>query len=151
MCPILPALVRAVIYARSGSEMQNAPSAKVDEQLRRLRQHALERSYVIVGEASDASQPGTTLSRPGLANVMSGAAAILRTFDLVLTTNGARLARNPMLLKEITSFLNGAGIKIEYADEADLGPLAGGDRQELPRKDRVEDHLRRLGGLGEDD
>lgn len=151
MCPTLPAPVRTFIYARSGSETQNAPSAKVDEQLRRMRQYALERSYVIVGEASDASQPGTKLSRPGLANVMSGAAAMLRTFDLVLSTNRARLARNPVLLKEITSFLNGAGINIEYADETDLGPIAGGDRRELPRKDHIKNHLRRLGGLGEDD
>lgn len=151
MCPILRAPVRAVIYARSASERQNAPSAKVDEQLRRLRQHALERSYGIVGEASDASQSGINMSRPGLANVMSAAAAIPQTFDLVLTTDRTRLARNPVLLKEITSFLNSAGIKIEYAEEADLGPLAGGDRRELQWKDHIEDHLRRLGGLGEDD
>lgn len=150
MCPISTAPIRAFLYARSGGELQNAPTAKVDEQLHRLRRYAFERSYVVVGEASDASSPGSTLSRPGLEIIISGSTCMPPLFDLLLATNATRLARGPVVLNEVTSRLESAGIKIEYADDSHVEPSAVGHEREYPQRKRLEDLLRPLLSKGED-
>jgi DNA invertase Pin-like site-specific DNA recombinase len=109
--------IRAFLYARSASESQNAPTAKADEQLQRLRKHAQERSYVVVCEASDAAHSGNSLSRPGLALVMSQATRTPPAFDVLLTTNSSRLARDARLLMATVSRLIGAGVQIESIGE----------------------------------
>lgn len=115
--------IRAFLYARSATEDQNAPTARADEQLQRLRQQAQSRSYVVVGEARDATQSGTSLSRNSLTSVLRQAACEPATFDVLLTVDRTRLARSPDMFQAIESRLLGAGIHIEFADEA---PVRGG-------------------------
>ncbi|MBY3517081.1 recombinase family protein [Rhizobium laguerreae] len=107
---------RAFLYARSAVETQGASTPKVDEQLERLRNHAHERSFVVVGEARDAGQSGASLSRPGLELVMRNATSSPPTFDVLLATDIKRLARGAEIFLAITSRLSGAGIQIETAD-----------------------------------
>lgn len=120
MRPTFPDNIRAFLYARSASEMQNAPREKVDQQLQRLREFAKYRSYTIVGEACDAAQSGNKLSRPGLKTVMSESTRRPSSFDLLLTTDPSRLARDVVLRTAITSRLTDAGITIEYTGDTHL-------------------------------
>lgn len=110
--------IRALLYARSATEVQNAPTARADEQLQRLRQYAHRRSYVVVGEARDPAQSGNSLVRTGLISVLREATCFPATFDVLLAVDRARLARSIVLFHAITCRLNDAGIHIEFADEA---------------------------------
>lgn len=108
--------IRAFLYARSGSESQDAPTAKVDEQLQRLRKYAQDRSYVIVGEASDAAQSGCKFLRLGLILAMHWATRTPPTFDVLLVADVFRLARDTRTLLRIRSCLTGRGIRTELVD-----------------------------------
>lgn len=108
--------IRAFLYARSAAEAQNAPTARADEQLQRLRMYAQDRSYVVVGEACDAGRSGSSLSRPGLAFLLSQATCTPPTFDVLLATDECRLARDLKLLTALASRLTGAGMQIEFID-----------------------------------
>lgn len=94
---------RAFLDARSASESQNASTAKVDEQLHRLRKHAHDRAYVVVGEAYD--NPRYELLQPGLALVMSLAARTPLAFDVFIVTDVHRLGRDDRSLRLIRSHL----------------------------------------------
>ncbi|MBB4005947.1 recombinase family protein [Allorhizobium taibaishanense] len=102
---------RAFLYARSASESQNASTAKVDEQLHRLRKHAHDRAYVVVGEAYD--NPRYDLLQPGPALVMSLAARAPLAFDVFIVTDVHRLGRDERSLRLIRSHRSGAGIRTE--------------------------------------
>ncbi|TBZ36421.1 recombinase family protein [Rhizobium leguminosarum bv. viciae] len=112
--------IRAFLYARSGSEAQNAPTAKADDQLQRLRKYASDRSFVVVGEARDAAKSGASLSRPGLALMMKQATCSPPAFDVLLATDRPRLARGVEVFNAIASRLTGAGIQIEYVDGSSM-------------------------------
>lgn len=107
---------RAFLYARSASESQDAPTANVDEQLQRLRKHAQDRSYVVVGEASDGAQSGCKFLRPGLILTMHLATRTPPTFDILLVADVFRLARDTRTLLRIRSCLSGRGIRTELVD-----------------------------------
>lgn len=109
--------IRAFLYARSASESQNAPTAKVDEQLQRLRRHAQDCAYIITGEACDVAQSGLSMSRPGLTLVLRQSTCRPLTFDVLLATDRFRLARGIGLFNAIVSDLNSAAIEIEFIEQ----------------------------------
>lgn len=110
--------IRALLYGRSATEDQNAPTARADEQLQRLRQHAQKLSYVVVGEARDAAKSGNSLSRTGLTAVLRQAASVPATFDVLLTVDRSRIARSAGIFEAVAYRLTAAGIRIEFVDEA---------------------------------
>ncbi len=115
MCPEIGP-IHAFLYARSATEAQHTPTARADEQLQRLRKYAKDRSYVVVGEACDAGRSGSSLSRAGLAYLLSQATCTPPTFDVLLTADECRLARDLKLLTALASRLTGAGIQIEFVN-----------------------------------
>lgn len=122
--------IRAFLYARSATEAQNAPTARADEQLQRLRMYAQDRSYVVVGEACDAGRSGSSLSRPGLAVLLIQATCTPPTFDVLLVTDECRLARDLKLLTALASRLTGAGIQIEFIDGSVCGDEAAREAEQ---------------------
>ncbi|RUM13421.1 recombinase family protein [Rhizobium phaseoli] len=106
---------RAFLYARSGCESQKA-TRNVYEQLQRLRKYSQDRSYVVVGEASDAAESGYKFLRPGLIVAMHLATRTPPTFDVLLVADVSRLARDARTLLRIRSCLTGRGIRTELVD-----------------------------------
>ena len=83
--------MRAALYARTACLIQGLESA-VEVQLEALRNYATQNGMEIVEEFTDAGYSGLQRDRPGL-NRMCDAAG-RRGFDVLLTRDPARLARN---------------------------------------------------------
>ncbi|MBY5448112.1 recombinase family protein [Rhizobium ruizarguesonis] len=137
---------RAFLYARSNGESQNAPTPKADEQLLRLRKHAQDRSYVVVGEARDLAR-GNSSSRPGLNAVIGSATCSPPDFDVLLVTDFMRLSRDLRLLGAIARRLTSAGIRVVAID----GPFEWREDGEQNLLTAVRNHLREMGEYDEGD
>ena len=100
--------MRTALYARySDGERQNDRS--IDDQFDALRRHATVRGWVIIAEFCDRGIPGFALAnRPGVQSLL--AAADAGAFDLVLTEDEDRLARNQEHLAHIANRLEFAGV-----------------------------------------
>ena len=83
--------MRAALYARTACLIPGRKSA-VELQLEALRNYATQKGMEIVEEFTDAGYSGLQRDRPGL-NRMCDAAG-RRGFDVLLTRDPARLARN---------------------------------------------------------
>jgi len=87
---------RAVLYARVSTKRQATEGFSLDQQIERLREHAAEHGYEVVGEYLDPGHSGAKLERPGMDlvrdRVQSGG------IDLVLAQDRDRFARMPELV-----------------------------------------------------
>lgn len=112
--------MRAVLYARYSSELQNARS--IEDQLAQARAHAGREGWIVIGEYSDAALSGSSLhNRPGLAAllsaVQSGAA------DIVLTESLDRLSRDMEDLAHIHKRLSYLGVRIVTLADGAVGKM----------------------------
>jgi len=109
---------RAVLYARSATEISTAPKAKVEAQIARLRSHAQRRGLKVINVYSDTATTGNGLFRPGILAVLTLASKQPRVFDLLLVMNSSRIGRDVAANALITKALKSAGIRIESCSDA---------------------------------
>lgn len=106
---------RAILYARvSGDDRQNATSS-IDGQLDLCRQYAAKNGYRIVAElAEDDRRPtsGASWDLPQLNRVMDMART--GNFDILITRELDRLARNLAKQLVLEEQLQGYGVQVEY-------------------------------------
>lgn len=122
--------MRAAIYARFSSEVQNARS--IDDQIALCRRHAEARGWTVLTAYSDAAISGAAMAnRPGLLAALAGAER--GDFDILLTEAEDRIARN---LEHLAHVVN----RLEFA----------GARLATPSTDRVETmHVAMMGGMAQ--
>ncbi len=107
---------RVLLYARSASESQESPGARVEVQFRLLRKHAQHRGYTIIGEVADVAQSGNSRTRLGLTSMLKRLRQRPRSFDVLLTHDPSRLARSIVLSLEIARRLTAAGVRIDHLE-----------------------------------
>jgi site-specific DNA recombinase len=84
-------MIRAAIYARYSSDLQNPKS--IEDQIRLAREHAARTGMQVIGEYSDAAISGSLFfERPGIQRLMKDAKA--GRFDVVLTEALDRISRD---------------------------------------------------------
>jgi site-specific DNA recombinase len=85
--------IPVAIYARYSTDRQDARS--IDDQLRRCRRYAEERSYQVVTEYKDAAQSGAALHRAGMQRLLAEARRGRQcSFRAVLVDDLSRLSRD---------------------------------------------------------
>lgn len=101
--------IRAAIYARYSSERQNERS--IADQLAVCVRHAAAKGWSIVETYSDAAISGAAMAnRPGLLDALGGAEG--GKFDILLTEDEDRIARNLEHLAHVASRLRFAGVTL---------------------------------------
>lgn len=90
LAPTARPRLRAAIYARFSSELQNVRSA--EDQVRVCREYADREGWEVVDTFSDLAISGTNNNRPGLNALLAGAEA--RSFDIVIAEALDRVARD---------------------------------------------------------
>jgi site-specific DNA recombinase len=101
--------MRAALYARYSSDRQNERS--IEDQLAMLRRRAAERGWTVVATFSDAAISGFSMAkRPGVLALLEAAEA--GSFDLVLTEDEDRLARNDEHNAHIFNLLRYLGVTL---------------------------------------
>lgn len=112
--------MRAALYARFSSELQNAGS--IGDQLAACRRHAERLGATVVAEFSDAAISGASMvGRPGLADLMAGARR--GGFDVVIAEALDRLTRSGGDAWDIFEDLKGAGVRISTISEGAVDEL----------------------------
>lgn len=112
--------MRAAIYARFSSELQNAGS--IGDQLAACRRHAEQIGATVVAEYSDAAISGASMvGRPGLAELL--AAAKRGAVDLVIAEALDRLTRSGGDAWDIFDDLKGCGVRISTISEGSVDEL----------------------------
>lgn len=102
--------MRAAIYARFSSELQDARS--IDDQVALARKLAEARSIAVVEVYKDAAISGaSTINRPGITKLLADAAA--RRFDLVITESLDRLSRSQADIAALYERLTFLDVRIE--------------------------------------
>lgn len=114
--------MRAALYARYSSDLQNASSA--DDQLAALTRHAAANGWAVIASYKDEAISGATLAtRPGMLQLLADAAE--RRFDLVLAEDLDRLARDQEASAHIRKRLAFHGIALETLAMGRLDGMAG--------------------------
>jgi DNA invertase Pin-like site-specific DNA recombinase len=102
-------LHRVAIYARYSSERQNERS--IADQLSVCVRHAAAKGWSVVETYSDAANSGAAMAnRPGLLDALAAAEA--GAFDVLLTEDEDRIARNLEHLAHVASRLRFAGVTL---------------------------------------
>jgi site-specific DNA recombinase len=106
---------RAALYARVSTARQ-AQGQSVDDQLQRLRTHALTQQYAVsdTNTYRDDGWSGQKLNRPGLDRLRDHAAQA--AFDVILITNPDRLARKYIHQMLILEELERHGCAVEFIE-----------------------------------
>jgi DNA invertase Pin-like site-specific DNA recombinase len=114
------AIVRAALYARFSSDMQN-PRSNAD-QLVLDRDHCSRNGWTVVAEFSDAAISGASmLNRPSLQDLMRRAEA--GEFDVVVTESLDRLARNQASIATIFQELQFLGVRIVTLADGEVSEM----------------------------
>ena len=117
--------MRVAIYARTACLTQNLNSA-VELQLEALRNYATQNGMEIVEEFTDAGYSGLQRDRPGLNRMCE--AAERRGFDVLLTRDPARLARNAVWQISLWKDLEQWGVRTIFLEDRPCRRSAVGKR-----------------------
>jgi Resolvase, N terminal domain len=143
--------MRTALYARTACLTQDLKSA-AELQLEALRNYATQNGMEIVEEFTDAGYSGLKRDRPGLKRMCD--AARHRSFEVLLTRDAARLARNSVLLVSLLEELEQCGVRTIFPEGPALSKntLDVSNREEvfavpfghvrIPRRDGVAAHLK---------
>lgn len=114
--------MRAALYARFSSELQNA--ASIADQLAAARRHAERIGATVVAEFSDAAISGASMAnRPGLNDLLAAARRRPRPFDVVICEALDRLTRSGGDAWDIFDDLKAQDVKISTVSEGDVSML----------------------------
>ena len=105
--------MRAVIYARTACRTQDRKSA-AELQLEALRNYATQSGMEIVDEFTDEGYSGLRRDRPALDRMRDLAGC--RGFDVLLTQDPDRLARNSVLQVSLLQELEQFGVRIIFLE-----------------------------------
>jgi len=105
--------MKAVLYARSACTPQGA-EATLESQLAALRNQATRQGMEIIAEFRDAGSSGLRLPRPGLDGMRK--LAQRSGFDVLLTCDPDRLARDSVLLDRLLQELAQLGIRTLFLE-----------------------------------
>lgn len=142
--------MRSALYARTACLTQDLKSA-VELQLEALRNYATQNGMEIVEEFTDTGYSGLKRDRPGLNRMCD--AARRRCFEVMLTRDAARLARNSVLLVSLLEELEHCGVRTIFLEGLALSKnaLDVSHREKvfavpfgyvrIPRRDGVAAHL----------
>jgi DNA invertase Pin-like site-specific DNA recombinase len=119
--------MRAAIYARTACSNQESNVA-LGLQVKALRAHAAQSGMSVVAEFTDEGYSGLRRDRPGLDGMR--ALAESRGFDVLLTCNPERLARDAGMLARMLEELGGFGVRTIF--------LEGGARAEFVPQDALQ-------------
>ena len=112
--------MRAVIYARYSSDLQDARS--IADQVALAHERAQREGWEVVHVYSDAAISGSSLvNRPGLLDLLAGAKA--GAFDIVVTESIDRLSRDQENIAGLHKRLSFHGIKIVTLADGEVGKL----------------------------
>ena len=103
-------IMRAAIYARFSSELQDARS--IADQVILAEKYAGDRGYSVVGRYEDAAISGaSTINRPGLQRLLADARQ--GEFDVLVTESLDRLSRSQADIASLYEQLTFRGVVIE--------------------------------------
>ena len=105
--------MRAAIYARTACYNQESNFA-LRLQVEALRAHAAQSGMSVVAEFTDEGYSGRRRDRPGLDGMR--ALAERRGFDVLLTSNPERLARDAGMLASMLEELGGFGVRTIFLE-----------------------------------
>lgn len=105
--------MRAALYARTACLIQGLESA-VELQLEALRDYASQNGMEIVEEFADAGYSGLQRDRPGLNRLWDAAGR--HGFDVLLTRDPTRLARNSVLQDSLLQELEQLGVRTIFLE-----------------------------------
>lgn len=111
--------LRAVIYARYSTDLQN--TASIEDQLRLCREHAARAGWQITGTYEDAATSGASLIRPGIQRLQQDARE--RRFDIVISEALDRLSRNQADIASFYQNLSFSGVAIETLAEGRIDEM----------------------------
>ncbi|HZC34835.1 MAG TPA: recombinase family protein [Chthoniobacterales bacterium] len=139
--------MRTALYARTACLTQNLKSA-VELQLEALRNYATQNGMEIVEEFTDAGYSGLGRNRPGLNRMYEMAGR--RGFDVLLTQDPGRLARNSVLQVSLLEELEQCGVttiflegQVLSTNDFDVKAPADSDREEAFAVEGCSDELRK--------
>ncbi|AML51940.1 recombinase family protein [Falsihalocynthiibacter arcticus] len=113
------ARLRAAIYARYSSDMQNA--ASIEDQIRLCRIHAEREGWEIVGSYEDRAISGASILRPGIQKLLRDAEE--QGFDIVVSEALDRLSRNQADIAQLYQTLSFTGVGIETLSEGTVNEM----------------------------
>jgi site-specific DNA recombinase len=105
--------MRAALYARTACLTQDLKSA-VGFQLEALRNYATQNGMEIIEEFTDEGYSGAHLDRPGLDRMRDRAGR--RGFEMLLTRDPERLARNSVLQVSLLEELEQFGVRTIFLE-----------------------------------
>ena len=105
--------MRAAIYTRTACSNQESNSA-LGLQVEALRAHAAQSGMNVVAEFADEGNSGLRRDRPGLDGLR--ALAERHGFDVLLTCNPERLARDAGMLARMLKELGGFGVRTIFLE-----------------------------------
>ncbi|MFC0342106.1 recombinase family protein [Paracoccus niistensis] len=111
--------IRAVIYARYSSDLQNA--ASIADQIRLCRERANHEGWQIVDTYEDAATSGAVLLRPGIQRLQQDGRE--RRFDIVIAEALDRLSRSQANVAALYQNLSFAGVAIETLSEGRVNEM----------------------------
>jgi site-specific DNA recombinase len=111
--------MRAVIYARYSTDLQNA--ASIDDQVRLCREHIERDGHEVVQVYSDRAISGATLMRPGIQSLMQDASR--GEFDLVYAEALDRISRDQEGAAGFFKRMHFAAVKISTLAEGEISEL----------------------------
>ena len=139
-------MIRAVIYARFSTELQNEKS--VDDQLDLCRAYAKREGWDVIGEFSDKAISGATLHRPGMQDMLGVLSSV--KVDVVLCEELDRLSRDMGDLANLHRQLTFQNIQLWSVHSGPAKTLDVGMRglfDQLFREDNVHKVRRGMSGL----
>jgi site-specific DNA recombinase len=111
--------MRAVIYARYSSDLQNGTS--IEDQVRICRQRIDREGWHLTGTYSDAAMSGTSRFRPDYQKLLQDARN--RSFDLVVAEALDRLTRDQEDVAALFKHLSFAGVKLVTLADGEINEL----------------------------
>src|SRR5512145_1600728 len=111
--------MRAVIYARFSTDLQNA--ASIDDQVRVCRERIERDGHVLVRVYEDRAISGTSLARPGIQSLIADVAK--NQFDIVYAEGLDRISRDQEDVAGVYKRLRFADIRIVTLGEGEISEL----------------------------
>ncbi|MGB4865574.1 MAG: recombinase family protein, partial [Hyphomicrobium sp.] len=112
--------MRAVIYARFSSELQDARS--ISDQIVLAERYIQSRSFDLTGRYEDAAISGSsTINRPGVQRLLEDAKA--RRFDVIVTESLDRLSRSQADIAMLYERMSFYGVRIETLSDGAVSEI----------------------------
>jgi len=117
-----PAAVKAIIWARVSTDMQEARGLSMPEQLRQLREHAGKQGIEILGEFHEVASAYQKEAKRVEFHRMLAAAKANPEVNTILVHDFSRFSRDSVRAKALVRELRQSGIKVISLNDPDIDP-----------------------------